>query len=129
MKYYYTIKLEMREVLRDEFEPAEIEQEFVNRMFFAFTDKEEERGDCIEDLEAFLDGTQLERVALLTHSVIKHYPKVNAIIWAESFDEYHADADRVAICVSPHAYAIKEFSWDMLESLAYEEMKEKGGEK
>ena len=125
MKYYYTIRLEMQNELRDKAEVAEIEEQFVKEMNYTFFENEEDWVTHLEYLEEALDGMEPEEVARLTFETLQGFPLVNALIWAESFDEYHADEDRISICVSPKAYAIKSFSWDLLESLAYEEMKEK----
>lgn len=125
MKYYYTIRLEMRGALRDEDEAAEIIEQFIKEMNYTFFENEKDWVEELECLEEALDGMEPEEVAKLTFETLQRFPLVNALIWAESFDEYHADEDRISICVSPKAYATKSFSWNLLESLAYEEMKEK----
>lgn len=124
MKYYYTIRLEMRQALRDEDEAAEIEEQFIKEMNYTFFENEEDWVEDIDCLEEALDGMEPEEVAKLTFETLQRFPLVNVIFWAESFDEYRADGDRVCICVSPKADAIVPFSWDALETLAYEAMKQ-----
>lgn len=124
MKYYYTIRLNMRQALRDEDEAAEIVEQFIKEMNYTFFKNEEDWVEDIECLEEALDGMEPEEVAKLTFETLQRFPIVTAFIWAESFDEYRADGDRISICVSPKAYALVPFSWELLQSISYEEMKQ-----